>query len=78
MIKIAQLAGQLLGNKKGLISLISEKTGKISFKRTGSIMVIAWIINSVSPSEITTTHAIIIIGCLLSVALPKILEKEDK
>ena len=41
----------LLGNKKGLLSLVSEKTGKISFKRIGGIMVIAYITNKVPPTN---------------------------
>lgn len=63
----------LLGNKKGLLSVFAEKTGKISFKRIASTMVIAWITSSIEPKEITTTHAIIIIACLASVLLPKLL-----
>ena len=71
-----KILGQVLGNKKGLLSLISEKTGKISFKRVGSTMVIAWIVNKVEPSELTLTHAILIGLCLISVALPKLFTKD--
>ena len=55
---IKKLLGQALGKKSGLLSLISEKTGKISFKRVGSTMVIAWIVNNVNPLEMTTAHAL--------------------
>jgi hypothetical protein len=68
-----KIAVQLLGKKSGLLSLISEKTGKISFKRVGSTMVIAWIVNNVNPLEMTTAHAIVIGMCLISVSLPKVL-----
>jgi len=67
-----KILGQVLGNKKGLLSLISEKTGKISFKRVGGIMVISYIINKVDPNELTAIHVVLIIASLLSVALPKI------
>jgi hypothetical protein len=66
----------ILGNKKGLLSLVSEKTGKISFKRVASTMVIAWITTNVTPQKMTTTHAIIIISCLVSVLIPKIMTGE--
>jgi hypothetical protein len=77
MKKIINIAGQLLGTKKGLLSVIAEKgVGKISFKRVGSTMVIAWIVNKVEPSELTLTHAVIIGLCLISVALPKLFTKD--
>ncbi len=69
---LKKLLGKSLGNKSGLLSLISEKTGKISFKRVGAIMVISWIINGVKPSEMTIIHAVVIVGCLIAIALPKI------
>ena len=69
-----KIAVQLLGKKSGLLSLISEKTGKISFKRVGGIMVISYIINKVDPNELTTIHVILIVASLLSVSLPKVLE----
>ena len=34
----------LLGNKSGLLSLLSEKTGKISFKRSAGIVVLTTIV----------------------------------
>ena len=70
------ILNKVLGNKSGLISLISEKTGKLSFKRVGSTMVIAWIVKNVEPVDMTLTHAILIGLCLISVALPKLLTKD--
>ena len=67
----------ILGNKKGLMSLISEKTGKISFKRVISTMVVSWIVSNVTPQEMTITHAILIGVCLISVLIPKLIDKKQ-
>ena len=64
----------LLGNQKGLLSLISEKTGKISFKRVGGIMIIAYITNKVPADELTIMHSILLIASLASVLIPKLIE----
>ena len=78
---IKTLLTSVLGNKKGLLSFVTENTGKLSFRRIGSTMVIAWIVKKVEPADMTTAHAIVIGMCLISVALPKITElftkKED-
>ena len=74
---IKTLLTSVLGNKKGILSLISEKTGKLSFKRVGAIMVISWIVKKVDPIEMTTTHALVIVGCLIAIAIPKILSKGE-
>ena len=70
------IGSKILGNKSGLLSLISEKTGKISFKRVGATMVIAWIVNSVNPVDMGWIHAFVIVGCLTAVALPKVFTKD--
>lgn len=67
----------ILGNQKGLMSLISEKTGKISFKRVGGIMIIAYITNKVPPTEITILHTVLLIAALASVLIPKIIDKKE-
>ena len=72
------LFNKILGNEKGLMSLISEKTGKISFKRVGGIMIIAYITKEVPPQELTVMHTILLIAALTSVLLPKIIAKDEK
>ena len=74
MLKILTTLG--LTGEKGLIGLISEKTGKISFKRVGATMIIAWIVGTVNPTDMQWIHAVTIIGCLAAVALPKIFTKD--
>lgn len=77
MKNILKLVGNLVSPKTGLLSVIAEKgIGKISFKRVGATMVIAWIVNSVNPVDMSWIHAFIIVGCLTAVALPKILSKD--
>ena len=66
----------ILGNKKGLLSLISEKTGKVSFRRVGGIMTISYIINSVPATDLKPIHAILIVTSLVSIILPKIIKKD--
>ena len=66
-----------LGKEKGLMSLISEKTGKISFKRVGGIMVIAYITNKVPPNELTIMHTVLLISALASVLIPKLIDKKQ-
>ena len=72
------LFNKVLGKEKGLLSLISEKTGKISFKRVGGIMIIAYITKQVPPQELTVMHTILLIASLTSVLLPKIIAKDEK
>ena len=64
------------GNK-GLIGLVSEKTGKLSFKRVGAIMIISWIVKNVEPQNLTNGQIALMIGALIAIALPKIFSKED-
>ena len=68
------IGSKVLGNKRGILSLISEKAGKISFKRVGAIMVISWMVNKVEPQEMTTSHALVIGMSLVAIAIPKITE----
>ena len=70
----------LLGNKNGLLSLLSEKTGKISFKRSVGVIVLTTIVApDVSENGLTILNVCLCVGVLLSVALPNIIKanKED-
>lgn len=61
MIKNALgLLTKLGGTEKGVLSLISEKTGKISFKRSVPIMIIGYALASGSPANITTNQLILV------------------
>ena len=65
----------LLGSKGGLISLISEKTGKISFKRSAGIVVLTTIVApDVAQNGLTVLNVSLCIGVLISVALPNLIE----
>ncbi len=78
---IQGLIKNLLGSKGGLISLISEKTGKISFKRSAGIVVLTTIVApDVAQNGLTTLNVALCLGVLISVALPNLLEnlKEKK
>jgi len=73
MIKI--MLKNLLGNKGGLMSLISEKTGKISFKRSAGIIVLTTIVApDVAENGLTALNVALCVGVLISVALPNLLE----
>ena len=70
----------LLGNKNGLLSLLSEKTGKISFKRSVGVIVLTTIVApDVTENGLTILNVCLCVGVLLSVALPNIIKanKED-
>lgn len=67
---------ELLGSRGGLISLISEKTGKISFKRSAAIMVLTTIvIPDVNTNGLTVLNVSLCVGVLATVALPELLKK---
>ena len=67
----------ILGNKSGLISLISEKTGKISFKRSAAIIILTTIVApDVALNGLTTLNVILMVGVLVSIALPKLFTKD--
>ena len=72
---IQGLIKNLLGNKGGLMSLISEKTGKISFKRSAGIIVLTTIVApDVAENGLTALNVALCVGVLISVALPNLLE----
>jgi hypothetical protein len=72
-----EILKKLLGSKGGLISLISEKTGKISFKRSAAIVVLTTIVApDVALNGLTWMNVTLCIGVLISVALPNILSKD--
>ena len=80
MFKIIIMLKNLLGNKNGLLSLLSEKTGKISFKRSVGVIVLTTIVApDVSENGLTILNVCLCVGVLLSVALPNIIKanKED-
>ncbi len=67
----------ILGNKSGLLSLISEKTGKISFKRSAAIIILTTIVApDVALNGLTTLNVILMVGVLVSIALPKLFTKD--
>jgi len=78
IFKIMKLTGiftNLLGNKNGLLSLISEKTGKISFKRSaGIILLTAVAIPDFEANGLTVLNLCLMIGVLITVALPKLMD----
>jgi len=80
MFKIIIMLKNLLGSKNGLLSLLSEKTGKISFKRSVGVIVLTTIVApDVSKNGLTILNVCLCVGVLLSVALPNIIKanKED-
>ena len=80
MFKIIIMLKNLLGNKNGLLSLLSEKTGKISFKRSAGVIVLTTIVApDVSENGLTILNVCLCVGVLISVALPNIIKanKED-
>tara|TARA_R100001244_G_scaffold129236_1_gene100537 strand:+ start:229 stop:474 length:246 start_codon:yes stop_codon:yes gene_type:complete len=80
MFKIIIMLKNLLGNKNGLLSLLSEKTGKISFKRSVGVIVLTTIVApDVTENGLTILNVCLCVGVLLSVALPNIIKanKED-
>jgi len=70
----------LLGNKSGLLSLLSEKTGKISFKRSAGIVVLTTIVApDVAANGLSWMNVVLCIGVLISVAIPTLInsKKDD-
>tara|TARA_R110001592_G_scaffold121897_1_gene328133 strand:- start:227 stop:460 length:234 start_codon:yes stop_codon:yes gene_type:complete len=70
----------LLGNKSGLLSILSEKTGKISFKRSAGIVVLTTIVApDVSANGLSWMNVVLCIGVLISVAIPTLInsKKDD-
>ncbi len=70
----------LLGNKSGLLSLLSEKTGKISFKRSAGIVVLTTIVApDVAANGLSWMNVVLCIGVLISVAMPNLInsKKDD-
>ena len=66
----------LISNKKGLISLISEKTGKISFKRSAAIIILTTIVApDIEKNGLTVLNVCLCVGVLVSVAIPFIFNK---
>ena len=67
----------VLGNKSGILSLISEKTGKISFKRSAAIIILTTIVApDVALNGLTNLNVILMVGVLVSIALPKLFTKD--
>jgi hypothetical protein len=76
-IKLIIMLKNLLGSKGGLLSLISEKTGKISFKRSAGIVVLTTIVApDVASNGLTPLNVVLCVGVLVSVALPTLLKKD--
>lgn len=73
---ITNAIGGAAGTKKGLLSILAEKTGKISFKRSASIVAITWVMKNANDiGEINLYHTIIISVALLAPALPDLFVK---
>ena len=77
---IGGLGKVILGNSNnGLLSIIKEKTGKISFKRSAAIILItAVVIPDYGNNGLTVLNVSLAIGCLLAVALPKVFSKDSE
>ena len=74
-IKMIIMLKNLLGNKGGLLSLLSEKTGKISFKRSAGIMILTTIVApDVSINGLTVLNVCLCVGVLISVAIPSLIK----
>ena len=77
IIIMKTLLGKVLGNKGGLLSLVSEKTGKISFKRSAAIVVLTTVVApDVAEHGLTWMNVVLCIGVLVSVAIPEIFNKK--
>lgn len=73
---LGTILGTAVGNKKGLVSIISEKTGKISFKRSASIIVLTTIVApDVVKNELTWMNVAVIGLCLIAPTLTDIFKK---
>lgn len=72
------ILNKVLGSKGGLLSIISEKTGKISFKRSAAIIILtAIVVPDVTKNGLTWMSVALMVGVLVSVALPKIFSKSE-
>ena len=69
-------AGKGASENGGILNLISEKTGKISFRRTAAIIILAKMIPELDFNNLTWAHAAVIGACLLSTAFDKIIESK--
>ena len=77
IIIMKTLLGKVLGNKGGLLSLVSEKTGKISFKRSAAIVVLTTVVApDVAEHGLTWMNVVLCIGVMVSVAIPEIFNKK--
>ena len=77
IIIMKTLLGKVLGNKGGLLSLVSEKTGKISFKRSAAIVVLTTVVApDVAEHGLTWMNVVLCVGVLVSVAIPEIFNKK--
>ncbi len=77
MKKILGVLGKAVVGNSGLVSVLREKTGKISFKRSAAIIIITTIvIPDYSENGLTLLNVSLAVGCLAAVALPKIFTRE--
>ena len=77
---IGGLSKIVLGsNNNGILSLIKEKTGKISFKRSAAVMLIVGVvIPDYADVGLTILNVSLAVGCLAAVALPKVFSKDSE
>jgi len=79
MKKVFGFLGKTLVGNTGLVSLIKEKTGKISFKRSASIIIITMVvIPDFDKNGLTALNVALTVGCLIAVALPKVFSKDSE
>jgi len=79
MKKILAFASKALISNTGLISVLKEKTGKISFKRSAAILIItAVVIPDFGVNGLTALNVALAVGCLIAVALPKVFSKDSE
>lgn len=77
MKKILSAIG--LTGDKGLIGLISEKTGKISFKRSAAIIVLTTIVApDVFKNGLSWMNVVLCIACIATPALTEIFNKSKQ
>ena len=82
-MKILQILGNLTGivdgknqSDKGILSLITEKTGKISFRRVAAILVLVKIvIPDVEANGLTWFNVSVIGLCLLASTIKELFKK---
>ena len=82
MLKLLTSIGTILGTNKegkdsGIISLIKEKTGKISFKRSAAIVIITTVaMPDVTANGLTWMNVVLLLGCIAAPALTEIFKKD--